>query len=142
MRKLGVVAMVMALGSMGCSVTSSGSGESNRPTITKIEFPAQVVGDGGIVEGTVYFEDPQGDIDTARLEVVDCPGGADCSGGEMDLTDRGDPFRGVTQGAFGFAMSCTNSGPEDMYLKWEVTLIDDLGFVSAPKAFESVCVPG
>jgi len=100
--------------------------QGSPPTITSIDFPSQIPADGQQYWGQLYFQDPEGDIESADFEIVQ---------GGLDSFTKHPGVQGQTSGSFPFYMSCTT--PQQV--TYQVTLIDEAGHRSDPYSFSFTC---
>jgi len=101
-------------------------GGTNPPQIAAISFPATLPprGDG---RGVVQFQDPDGDVTTVRLAVVD--------GRYFSRTLTLD-LHGAQEGSFTFSLACT---PFPQEITLETTLYDRMGNKSGSRLFSFTC---
>jgi hypothetical protein len=101
---------------------------NEKPRITYVSFPPEILANGTEVVGRIGFEDPDGDVSLVTFEMV----------GREDLAPISyDPgVSGITEGVIEFVIS-TDEPQEVTY--W-VTLSDEAGNVSDPAYFTFVAV--
>ena len=125
---LGVLAGVLALGwlSSGGALPSieSATSISPNPVVRGVQFPPQIPAAGSEVPGRVSFADPNGDIVSAKFNVIDAVA---FEGFEIDLSGA----RGIERGQFSFVLQSSL----EQLVTIEVVLIDSAGHESEPFRF-------
>lgn len=101
------------------------------PVIISVDFPAEMPTDGSSVDGSVWFQDPDGDVNWVTFDTISSGGFAPFAFNPLDSLFEGD----TTEGTFGFYMWC--SAAQDVTLR--VTLFDAAGNSSDPVDFSFSC---
>jgi hypothetical protein len=102
------------------------------PKITSIDFPSEIPGDNTPVLGSIYFEDPDGDINSLTFEVIRATKFSGATDNDpYQVLESGDKMKG----AFKFNIKC--QAQQSVTLR--VTLSDEAGNNSNSMDFSFNC---
>lgn len=130
---LGVSALTMSISAGTC-------GTSTTPSVSDIQFPAEVKGDSVSVQGQVGFSDSNAGVQYAMLDALACPSGWSCPSLSLDFAQIDPEMMNATLGSFSFGLSCDNRTANDAQLLYSWTLKDVEGNVSTPAEFSFICI--
>lgn len=116
-----------------------GTNKNPVPVITSLSFPSTVPGNGTSVSGTMTFSDGNAGVRYATLTSVSCPTGFTCPQGTSDLSTSNPNITTVYSGNIGFSMSCNNQAGYEGFFRYNWTLKDTQGNISAPWEFAFTC---
>lgn len=130
----------LSISTLTLSVTAETCGSSPTPTVSEVQFPAEIKGDGVAGQGQVTFTDSNAGVQFATLAPLACPSGWTCSSLELDFATLDPDMMNATLGSFPFSLSCANQTATDAQLLYSWTLEDIEGNISTPAEFSFLCI--